>query len=79
MITPTPMADDVTAARPQLRVVRGDPTAEELAVLTAIVTAAASVAPEPAPVPTRGRWSDPAWQHRRQLLHGPGGWRAAVR
>lgn len=66
--------------RPQLRVVRGEPTAEELAVLTAVVTAAASAASEqPAPAPTRGRWSDPAWQLRRQLLHGPGAWRAAVR
>jgi hypothetical protein len=66
-------------SRPQLRVVRGEPTPEELAVLTAVVTAAASGSDDEAPEPARGRWSDPAWQHRRPLLHGPGGWRAAVR
>ena len=67
-------------ARPQLRVVRGEPTPEELAVLTAVVTAAVSggAGDEPAP-PARGRWNDPARQHRRPLLQGPGGWRAAVR
>ena len=67
------------SVRPQLRVVRGEPTPEELAVLTAVVTAAASGGGEPAPVPVRGRWNDPARQHRHQLLQGPGGWRAAVR
>lgn len=73
------MSDESTE-RPQLRVVRGEPTPEELAVLTAVVTAAASGGDDAAPpVPARGRWNDPAWQHRRPLLHGPGGWRAAVR
>jgi hypothetical protein len=64
---------------PVLRVVRGEPTAEELAVLTALVTAAASGEPAEAPVPARGRWNDPARQFRRQLYSGPGGWRAALR
>jgi hypothetical protein len=67
------------AFRPHLRVVRGEPTAEELAVLTALVTAVGSGGSEPPPAPARGRWSDPASQFRRHLLHGPGGWRAAVR
>lgn len=65
-------------ARPQLRVVRGDPTPEELAVLTALVTASASDEVAAPPVPARGRWNDPARGHRRQLLNGPGGWRAAI-
>jgi hypothetical protein len=73
------MSDEATE-RPQLRVVRGEPTPEELAVLTAVVTAAASGGEDAAPpVPPRGRWNDPAWQHRGPLPHGPGGWRAAVR
>ncbi|HLY33388.1 MAG TPA: acyl-CoA carboxylase subunit epsilon [Jatrophihabitantaceae bacterium] len=64
----------------QLRVVKGDPTAEELAVVTAVVTAAASAGPADAPAaPVRGRWNDPARMHRRALLTGPGGWRAALR
>jgi Acyl-CoA carboxylase epsilon subunit len=67
-------------ARPMLRIVRGEPTPEELAVVTAIVTAAASAggAAEPE-LPARGQWSDPAHQHRRSWLHGRGAWRAATR
>jgi hypothetical protein len=65
---------------PQLRVVKGEPTAEELAAIAAIVTAAASAASADAPAPPlRGRWNDPARMHRRPLLSGPGGWRAALR
>jgi hypothetical protein len=63
-----------------LRIVRGEPTPEELAVLTAVVSAAGSgdesVEPD---APRRGRWSDPAHAHRRPWQHGPGGWRAALR
>lgn len=63
-----------------LRVVRGEPTPEELAVVTALVTAAASAGGDAAPEPPRrGRWNDPAALHRQPLLSGPGGWRAAVR
>ena len=74
--------DDVTAgaegARPSLRIVRGNPTPEEIAVVTAVVTVAASGGgDEPAP-PARGRWNDPAHLHRRPLLPGPGGWRGAA-
>lgn len=64
-----------------LRIVRGEPTPEELAVVTALMTAAPGVdEPEPAE-PEHGRWNDPAaqlpvppaWQP------GPGAWRAAAR
>lgn len=61
-----------------LRVVSGSPTAEELAVLTAVVAAAAAGAAE-SPVDTRnrrGRWADPAAAHRRPLSSGRNGWRA---
>jgi hypothetical protein len=64
------------ADKPILRVVRGEPSAEELAVLTAVMTAAGTDEDEPAP-PLRGRWNDPAWAHRRQLLPGPGAWRSS--
>jgi hypothetical protein len=71
------MADDI-ARRPTLRIVRGAPTPEELAVLTALVTAAAGGgAAEAAPV-RRGRWNDPGATHRREWLPGAGGWRAAA-
>jgi hypothetical protein len=64
-----------------LRIVRGEPTPEELAALTAIVTAAAGAAPAPAAAEApqrRGRWNDPAYTHRRLWPTGPGGWRAAL-
>ena len=62
---------------PVLRVVRGEPSAEELAVLTAVMTAAGGGEDEAAP-PLRGRWNDPSRAHRRPLLPGPGGWRASI-
>ena len=65
---------------PTLRVVSGSPTAEELAVVTALVTAGAAGATDepPAPRVRRGGWSDPARQHRRPLVPGPNAWRAAT-
>jgi len=74
------VSDETPATTRHLRVVRGEPTPEELAALTAVVSAAGSgsadAAPEP---PRRGRWSDPAGTHRQPWRHGPGGWRAALR
>jgi hypothetical protein len=61
-----------------LRVVRGEPTPEELAALTAVVTAGAPSESAPTEPPTRGRWNDPTHAHRRYRPAGPGGWRAAV-
>lgn len=66
-------------AAPMLRVVSGTPTAEELAVLTAVVSAAGTGDDAPVERVRRGGWSDPAALHRRQLAPGPNGWRAAQR
>ena len=60
---------------PFLRVVRGDPTPEELAALVAVL-ASAGGAPEPQRKPT------PAWSaHHRKVRvtppHGPDGWRSS--
>jgi hypothetical protein len=63
-----------------LRIVRGSPTTEELAAVTAIVTAAAGASRESERTAERssvGRWNDPAYAHRRHMTVGPGGWRAA--
>lgn len=65
--------------RPALRIVRGDPTAEELAVLTALVTAASGSDDEPPPTTRRGRWADPAWQHGLMRRPGPGAWASSLR
>jgi hypothetical protein len=63
----------------RLRIVRGEPSAEELAVVLAIVSAAgASEVPGKASLPVRGRWNDPSHGLRRSLTPGPGGWRAAA-
>lgn len=60
--------------RALFRVVRGEPTAEELAALTVVLAAAASAGPDdPAPA-TPDRWSDPATRFRTPLHPGPGAW-----
>lgn len=61
-----------------LKVVRGEPTAEELAVLTALTSLAGGEVDEPEP-PHHGRWNDPAYSLQRPLSPGPGAWRASVR
>jgi hypothetical protein len=64
---------------PLLRVVRGEPSAEELAALTVVVAALSQRRPNrrrPTPV---GAWSSRADLVRPPLQPGPGGWRAAGR
>ena len=58
--------DTTPEAKPLLRVVKGDPSDEELAALVAVVSAvaAAQVTPEPKPVP---QWSAPGRAHRTPL------------
>jgi hypothetical protein len=65
----------VSDEQPLLRVVRGEPTAEELAALVAVVTARAATI---RPVTTPGSaWTDRRRQVRRPLHPGPGAWRRA--
>ncbi|MFP5372449.1 MAG: acyl-CoA carboxylase subunit epsilon [Actinomycetes bacterium] len=64
---------------PLLRVVRGEPTAEELAALTVVVAALSQgrrSRRRPTPI---GAWASYAATHRRPLRHGEGGWQAAGR
>jgi hypothetical protein len=68
-----------TTGESVLRVVRGRPSAEELAALTALVTAVETEdATRPAQQALRGRWNDPARALQRPLHPGPGAWRAAA-
>jgi hypothetical protein len=60
-----------------LRIVRGDPTAEELAALTVLITAVAAQPAGPAPRVRRGGWNDPSRHHRPALVPGPNAWRAS--
>jgi MYXO-CTERM domain-containing protein len=64
--------------RPLLRVVTGEPTAEELAALTVVVAALAQGRRRRRPIPVGG-WADRADAHRPVLRPGPGGWRASER
>ena len=60
-------------ARPMLRVVKGDPTAEELAALVAVV--ASLSAPVTTAKPDRPLWGRPELTHRRPMSTGAGAWR----
>ncbi|RBY86590.1 acyl-CoA carboxylase subunit epsilon [Blastococcus sp. TF02A-30] len=64
--------------QPLLRVVRGEPSAEELAALTVVVAALSQRRGRRRPTPV-GAWASPAFSHRRPLRPGPGGWLAAGR
>ena len=64
--------------RPLLSVVRGQPTAEELAALTVVVAALSHRRERRRPVPV-GAWASYADGHRHALRVGHGGWRASGR
>ena len=64
--------------RPVLRVVRGEPTPEELAALVAVLAARGSGSGQEPSGPVRGGWGDHGRSMRTSLPHGPGRWRAAA-
>ncbi len=65
--------------RPVLRVIRGEPTADELAAVVVVLAArAGQVGGEPAPQPARSQWSAKARRMRPRLTPGPGAWRASA-
>jgi hypothetical protein len=69
----SPNASSPEAGEPVLRVVRGEPTPDELAALVAVVASRAAAAPPPAP-PHKDVWRDRS-RHVRPLLYpGPGRW-----
>jgi len=61
-----------------LTVMRGEPTAEELAALTVVVAALSQRRERRRPAPV-GAWASAARMHRRPLQPGYGGWLAAGR
>jgi hypothetical protein len=63
--------------RALFRVVRGEPSDEEVAALTVVLAAAASAGTPATPdAARRDLWSDPSSRMRRELRVGPGAWRA---
>ncbi|HEX2418329.1 MAG TPA: acyl-CoA carboxylase subunit epsilon [Micromonosporaceae bacterium] len=63
---------------PRLRVVRGDPTPEELAALTVVLAVTMSQPADPVP-PPRSLWRDRGRLMRQPTHPGPGAWRASAR
>jgi hypothetical protein len=62
-----------------LRVVRGDPTPEEIAALsTVLVALAAAAAGAETPQQTAPGWADRASLLRRPVFAGPGAWHASA-
>ena len=64
--------------QPLLRVVKGEPTAEDIAALTVVVATLSQLRSRRRPTPV-GVWASSADGHRRRLQPGPGGWRASGR
>jgi hypothetical protein len=61
---------------PFLRVVKGDPTPDELAALVAVLASLGGSQDSPSqPVP---EWNAPRRLHRVVQPHGPGGWRSSA-
>lgn len=69
--------DPTPPARPLLRVVRGEPTPEELAALVAVLAARAA-APADEEQRQPDLWADRGATLRRPLHPGPAAWRAAA-
>jgi hypothetical protein len=65
---------------PLLHIVRGQPSDEELAALTAVLVAVASAAQPTPPAAVRSIWGDPAHALRMPLHPGPGTgvWRTSL-
>jgi Acyl-CoA carboxylase epsilon subunit len=65
---------------PLLRVVRGDATREELAVLVAVLSARAAARARTSPTTPQpmSAWRDHRRLTREALPHGPGTWRASA-
>jgi len=64
-------------SKPLLRIVKGNPTAEELAALVAVV-AARSAAGTPVKKPLRSEWGHPARAVRGAHRPGPDAWRRSA-
>ncbi|MBA3279585.1 MAG: acyl-CoA carboxylase subunit epsilon [Geodermatophilaceae bacterium] len=71
------MEDQPELSPPFLRIVRGEPSVEEVAALVAVLSAAASARPAAAPAPGYA-WSARSRFVRAPLSAGSGGWRASA-
>jgi hypothetical protein len=65
------------STKPHLRIVKGNPSDEEVAALVAVVSALGSGSGAEAPERPRSAWSDRRAQVREALPHGHGAWRVS--
>jgi len=65
------------SGRPMLRVVRGDPTDEEIAALVAVLSARTYGAVPAGDARVRSQWRNRARNIRPAIGPGPGAWRAS--
>jgi Acyl-CoA carboxylase epsilon subunit len=71
--------EPLSGPEPAFSVTAGNPTADELAAVTALLLAIARSRTVAAPPPHQaGGWADPALRLRRPLAPGPGAWRASA-
>jgi hypothetical protein len=66
----------MTRPRPDLRIVRGNATAEEIAAVVAVLAARSSAPTAPTPAPSL--WRRSARRLQQQLHPGPGAWRSST-
>ena len=64
--------------QPLLRIVKGEPTGEDIAALTVVVATLSQRRSRRRPTPV-GTWASYADRHRAPVRPGPGGWRASGR
>jgi hypothetical protein len=80
-VSEEPTVEEPVVAKPILRVVKGDPTPEELAALVAVIAArnaAATNAAAPTKPKIRSKWGHPAELVRKPHRVGPDQWRRST-
>ena len=65
-------------SRPDLSIVRGTPTPEELVALVVALSARGGQLEPTAPAAARSQWAAKSRQLRPPLFPGPGAWRASA-
>jgi hypothetical protein len=74
-VNPPESGDPQPDRQPLLKVIKGDPSPEELAALVAVISSMGTA--EPAAERRTPEWSAPHRQVRDRYFHGPGGWRSS--
>jgi hypothetical protein len=67
-----------TPDEPHLRIVKGDPSPEEVAALVAVLQGLAAAGGGEPPAPPRSEWAAPHRRLRTVSPSGPGAWRSSA-